>query len=518
MVYIPSEIKLCFLLGKPSNFSHSLVINLYFFENCAFCSRSRQCTSAKKYFPLIKKRGEKFHFKLLQESLDYLDIYKIFKTCIAQIHRIMVKKWIDKKKAYNFAVVHRSREDPLYYDNDANDAVLVPINNTNKKRSKKNIRLENKTELEEEVLKNEKNVRSNEGEAAFFGIPFDDSKYDYMKHLKPIKPSVNSVFIPKNAATVNKNSEGQFKLKLPQETLPSKEVKYDYQRQQGIPDEISGFKPDLNADVREALTALEDDAYLDDTQDQDDTDVFGILLNGKKQESLTLDQYNKLEEKEMQEKTDEWDLDDFNEDSGVQGEVSQGDNFDWEKDFKKFKQVQTSGKVGNGWNTDDEFDSDEGVESEEQDVVGELPNILNKESRSKSKKVKRKKGAMTDTSSYSMSSSALCRTEQLSIIDDRFDVMKKKYDRNDNDEEGEEQPFDFKNERSDFASMVDDFLDNYEQKGKRIVKKDKEVEKIRNAADTVSKSKLAQRRRRQKEKKGVFSLKGLSNDMGNLKI
>ena len=96
--------------------------------------------------------------------------------------------------------------------------------------------------------------------------------------------------------------------------------------------------------------------------------------------------------------------------------------------------------------------------------------------------------------------------------------MKKKYDRNDNNEEGEEQPFDFKNERSDFASMVDDFLDNYEQKGKRIVKKDKEVEKIRNAADTVSKSKLAQRRRRQKEKRGVSSLKGLSNDMGNLKI
>lgn len=430
----------------------------------------------------------------------------------------MVKKWIDKKKAYNFAVVHRSREDPLYYDNDANDAVLVPINNTNKKRSKKNIRLENKTELEEEVLKNEKNVRSNEGEAAFFGIPFDDSEYDYMKHLKPIKPSVNSVFIPKKATTVNKSNEGQFKLKLPQETLPSKEVKYDYQRQQGIPDEISGFKPDLNSDVREALTALEDDAYLDDTQDQDDTDVFGILLNGKKQESLTLDQYNKLEEKEMQEKTEEWDLDDFNEDSGVQGEVAQGDNFDWEKDFKKFKQVQASGKVGNGWNTDDEFDSDEGVESEEHDVVGELPNILNKERRSKSKKVKRKKGAMTDTSSYSMSSSALCRTEQLSIIDDRFDVMKKKYDRNDNNEEGEEQPFDFKNERSDFASMVDDFLDNYEQKGKRIVKKDKEVEKIRNAADTVSKSKLAQRRRRQKEKRGVSSLKGLSNDMVNLKI
>jgi len=431
----------------------------------------------------------------------------------------MVKKWIDKKKAFNFAVVHRSREDPLYYDSDANDAVLVPINSANKKRPKKNIRLEHKDELEKEVLKTEKNVRSNEGEAAFFGIPFDDSEYDYMKHLMPIKPSSNSVFIPKKSTSAGTDKdEGQFKLKLPQEALPSKEVKYDYQRQQGIPDEISGFKPNLNSDVREALVALEDDAYLDNSQDQDDMDVFGILLNGKKQKGLTLDQYNRLEEKELHQKADEWDLDDFNEDSGVQEEIAEGEGFNWEKDFKKFKQAQASGKVSNNWDSEDEFESEEDEEGEERDIIGELPSIQNNEKKSRAKKVKRKKGAMTDTSSYSMSSSALCRTEQLSIIDDRFDVMKKKYDHDNDDEEEQQQPFDFKNERSDFASMVDDFLDNYEQKGKRIVKKNKEVEKIRNAADTVSKSKLAQRRRRQRQNVGSSSLKGLREGVSNLKI
>ena len=47
-----------------------------------------------------------------------------------------------------------------------------------------------------------------------------------------------------------------------------------YQDQQNVPDAIAGFKPDMDPRLREALEALEDEAFV---QDGDDDDIFGEL-------------------------------------------------------------------------------------------------------------------------------------------------------------------------------------------------------------------------------------------------
>ncbi|OWB67298.1 hypothetical protein B5S30_g2655 [[Candida] boidinii] len=441
----------------------------------------------------------------------------------------MSKKWIDKKSAKTFALVHRAHEDPLYFSEEASDRVFVEIKKNNKTDA--NIRLETKDELESDLLNKikEGEIRKNEGEAAIYGITYDDSNYDYMQHLKPIGNSgTTGVFIPakENEDELKKNRKGEFKLKetqpegdrketkkiitdlLPEDMLPSKEtVKYDYQRQQNVPDEISGFKPNLDPDLIEALQALEDEDYLDQQYDNDDKDIFEELLSSNKK--------NNQQEQKDENNEDEWDIDNYEDEY----ENYDSDNFDWEKDFNKFK--KTNDKSQNDWDSDDEFDDDEGEEEEDGDVLGDLPDLSNSNAKSKNlkKKEKRKKGAKTDTSSYSMSSSALCRTEQMTIIDDRFDVTKEKYEQ---EEQDDYQPFDFNNEREDFAGMIDDFLDNYtlEKGGRRLVRKNEEIEKYRAAADSVSKGKLAAARKKKASAANSTpsSLRGLSNDVKNMKI
>ena len=46
--------------------------------------------------------------------------------------------------------------------------------------------MKNKSTLEKELGEQMHEIRNNEGEAALYGITFDDSKYDYMQHLKPM--------------------------------------------------------------------------------------------------------------------------------------------------------------------------------------------------------------------------------------------------------------------------------------------------------------------------------------------
>ncbi|KAH3668647.1 hypothetical protein OGAPHI_002401 [Ogataea philodendri] len=407
----------------------------------------------------------------------------------------MSKKWIDKKTAQSYALLHRAHEDPLYYNDEAGERVLVPID---KKKSAKE-RLETKQDLQKELDSKiaKGDIRQNEGEAALYGITYDDSQYDYMQHLKPIGEDKSGVFIAKE--------ERPKKVELPKELLPSEETeKYDYQRQQNIQDDIAGFKPDMNPDLREVLEALEDEAYIDPEQDVDNTDVFGTLLSGKAEV---------IDDKEYEEEYDEWDIDNYEDEYEEYDAAENEDDFDWEKDFSRFKKAQSQGKGPvNDWDSDDDFD-----EEEEEDEVAELPdmNTTGLKSKSAKKKQRRRKGAQTDTSSYSMSSSALCRTEQMTIIDDKFDVMKERYEV---EEEDDYEPFSFDNERQDLSAMVDDFLDNYtlEKGGRRVVKKDKELEELQKAADSVSRGKLALRRKQ--KAKGQSSFKGLTEDLKKLRM
>lgn len=388
-----------------------------------------------------------------------------------------------------FRLVHRSQQDPLYYDDSVPNTVLVPIEKAADKAKFRKARSAQVDQLASEKL------NDGEGQAALYGISYDDSEYNYLQHLKPIGQSKGAVFLAKDSEdqrSKHKNSKLAELLASENMLQTEEQIKYDYQRQQDIPDEIKGFKPNLNEDLREALTALEDENYLDEEQDVDEIDVFAQLLSeGKKQKELTLDEYDELNGNDdyygEYDDDDDWDLDNFDEDGAV-------DEGDWQKDFSKFKKKQ--GKVANDWDSDDDFSDDyddeqDGASEDEDDFVGDLPDVSKmKSSKSAKKKSKRSKGSKTDTSSYSMSSSAMARTEQMTIIDDKHDVLKEKYMAP--EEEEDYQPFDLESERDDLMDLVDDFLDNYqlENRNRRIVKKNQEAEKYRQAALEVTKTKV----------------------------
>jgi len=414
------------------------------------------------------------------------------------------RKWVDKKKGKTYQVVYRSHDDPLYHDQDASEHVLVEVQNPNNKKIKTKAQLE--AELKDEMGK----MRQNEGEAALYGITYDDSKYDYMQHLKPIGGDGEGVFIPKKGQEGDGKPKGiVFKddIELPEDVLPSKRtVKQTYQDQQNVPDEIAGFKPDMNPALREVLEALEDEAYVDETDD-----IFDDLLKGAAE----------VEEEDFEEQFDEWDLDNYEDEMAQYEEKDFAKDGDegWEADFRKYKAV-TKNKQ-NDWDSDDEFDEEDELEEEEVDDLPDLPNFsgASKSSAAANKKgskrrQRKKKGAMTDTSSFSMSSSALFRNEGLTLLDDKFEKVMKDFEEDDEEpEEEEHKPFKMENERVDFEDMLDDFLDNYEiEGGRRIVKKNEEKDRLQKAADSASKGKLAQRRRKENGNVGDIqgSLKNLS--------
>lgn len=451
----------------------------------------------------------------------------------------MARKKFDKKNAQTFSVVHRSHEDALYFDNDASKHVLVPAAQRQAKSStlsqlkarKAGKQTYSTQEIEETLGKDAvKAMRENEGLAAQYGIFFDDSKYDYMQHLKPIGGAGDSVFIEAAKAKEGpkKSIEDLIKDALPSEQ--SRKVTFD--DEENIPLELRKFNPDMDPRLREVLEALEDEAYVAEAEgngEVEDKDFLDLLQSGEvDDEEDFYDDYEGLD--------NDWDLDNYEdeyEDERYEEEyVEELDNpynegeapeegevppsaisNAWEKDFMKFKKA-TKNAV-NEWDSDNEFEDEE-----EGDVVGELP-LINKSTSGKKKlknKLRKKMGAMTDTSSFSMSSSALFRTEGLTLLDDRFEQLNRKFE----DEDPylkEQEEFDMSKERPDLEGMLDDFLDNYElgRGGRKLERKDEKRDAIREAADSVSKSKLAAKRQKEKQSSGS-ALDKLGGSFGKMKI
>ncbi|CAK9437653.1 uncharacterized protein LODBEIA_P20310 [Lodderomyces beijingensis] len=414
----------------------------------------------------------------------------------------MVRKF-DKKNATTYSVVHRAHDDARYFEEDASN-VLVPTAQTSRSTKKK---VFTKHDLENKL---KDKLRANEGMAAQYGITFDDSNYDYMQHLKPIGKSEDGVFIQAKGGPKVKQMSLEEALR---EQLPSDEKrKVARDLNQSIPDELKGFQPDMDPRLREVLEALDDEAYIEDVKvrarpgnhnDDDeegeeyDDDVFADLLKSGEVEDED-EFYGDGEE------YDEWDLDNYGDEYGVNYEQPQelegndNVNANWQQEFAQFKK-ETKNRE-NEWDSDDDFDNEEEEEEEETeetgDTLGELPNVKGS---SKSKtKLRKKKGAMTDTSSFSMSSSALYRTEGLSLLDDRYEQLHKKYTNNDEakaNASASHKTFNMKEERNDFEGMLDDFLDNYELEsgGRKLAKKDQEKAKLQAAANSVSRGKRAQK-------------------------
>lgn len=416
------------------------------------------------------------------------------------------RKRFDKKGAVTYSVVHRAHDDSLYYDNDASRHVLVATSESKPPRKKGYTA----ADLEQKLGSGETaQVRDNEGLAAQYGVFFDDSQYDYMQHLRPMGQTQDAVYVGKEdkeeTTTKTGNIEDLFRDQLPSETKRRAENVL-----QNIPVELQGFNPDLDPRLREVMEALEDEAYIEDEEVARaaylEKDVFAELLASGEVEDEDDFYYGSQAEE------DEWDMDNYDDiyakydgDDGQDIPYNDGEapedtmavpagaiDSSWQADFHKFK-TETKSQP-NEWDSDDDF---EGDSEEERDVLPDLPvsDKLNSKNVSKTKQ-RKKKGAMTDTSSFSMTSSALFRSEGLTLLDDRYEQLAKKYN---DDEEPEYRNFKMENERSDFDSMLDDFLDNYdlEKGGRRLVKKDQELKRLQEAADSVSKGKVASRRRKQ---------------------
>ncbi|XP_045540465.1 protein LTV1 homolog isoform X2 [Papilio machaon] len=166
------------------------------------------------------------------------------------------KKFIDRKKAVTFNLVHRSQRDPLIADETAPQRVLVPVNAVvpPKKEKDPDLTLEQRKE-----------------EQRKYGIYFDDD-YNYLQHLKDTK-EVTMVLQPKSSHkkkdkketdTENKEDTKEISetLKLPSSVFAS-EVEEDV----GMLNKAAsqGLCLDLDPEV---VAALDDDFDFEDPDNQ----------------------------------------------------------------------------------------------------------------------------------------------------------------------------------------------------------------------------------------------------------
>ncbi|TFY83434.1 hypothetical protein EWM64_g587 [Hericium alpestre] len=329
----------------------------------------------------------------------------------------------------HFQLVHRSQRDPLIHDPDASQHVLKPFVRENDKKGKSRAELEQ--DLSPSDLAHDA-ARPNVGEATLYGVYYDDTEYDYMQHLRPVRmqeEGVESVLI--EAPTVKK-SKGKDRdpitlRDIPSEALPStSELPRNYENQEAIPSSIAGFQPDMDPHLRQVLEALEDEAFVDDSLDEDFFWRAGL---------------RDVEQAE------------------AEVEVGAEEDESWEARFAAFKKAQKAGPVEDGA-------SDVDGDSEGGDTVGRLPEFSVVGGK------KRRKGT-SDASGYSMSSSSMFRNEGLRLVDDRFDQIEKEYASSDEDEDDladddSDSAPQLITTREDFDSMMNDFLENYEILGGKM--------------------------------------------------
>ncbi|KAK5165641.1 hypothetical protein LTR04_001151 [Oleoguttula sp. CCFEE 6159] len=358
------------------------------------------------------------------------------------------RRFIDKENATHFALVHRAQDDPLINDEDAPDMVFAEFSapNINKPSSSKKVK--ERSDLEEEFGMS---VRQNEGEAANYGVYYDDTEYDYMQHMRDLGAGGETYFV--EASSKQKRGKGKQKLEdalrevsidddgassagfsqasqrslMPEEMLPSEFVKKrTYQDQQNIPDALAGFQPDMDPRLREVLEALEDEAYVDD-----EDDIFKALA----EDGVEIDQSNweaaDWEDHEAVRDDDQgWESDDTVKpvaeykpsstvptdpshlpppsEAGAEGTSDNGDGA-WMAEFSKFKKdIKASKPLPPAART-------------QSSILTGMSSLTN------GGRHKKRKGAKTSTTNYSMTSSALARTEPLSLLDDRFDKIEEEY-------------------------------------------------------------------------------------------
>ncbi|EQB48703.1 low temperature viability protein [Colletotrichum gloeosporioides Cg-14] len=356
-------------------------------------------------------------------------------------------KWIDKKSAQHFTLVHRPQNDPLIHDENAPSMVLNPVAQRGGDKGK------HLSDLASDLGSDAASIRDNEGEAAEYGIYYDDTEYDYMQHMRDLNQGGGEAVWVEGSATANKGKgkqpqsledalrqmdlEHRSEAILDESVLPSKNLsRMNYQSQQNIPDAIAGFQPDMDPRLREVLEALEDEAFVDD----EDDDIFQQLARDNEE----------IDEYEFEEQYD------YDDDDGWESDATAKPK----KEYKEDGVPELEGKP-----------QAKAAPSELQSSIWTTTTMGGRK--------KKRKGALTNPSTYSMTSSSMVRTEQLTLLDARFDRIEEEY----TSEMGGDDMASVSEmstvssvtgpTRGDFDSIMDDFLGSYTKPGKRTNKKNK---------------------------------------------
>jgi len=299
--------------------------------------------------------------------------------------------------------------------------------------------------------------KPNEGQAAEHGIYYDDTEYDYMQHMRELGSGSGAVTWIEAPSAKQQQGKGKGKQKLedalrdmglgddtqseggaslassrsllPDDAFGSEFVKKtSYQDQQNIPDALAGFQPDMDPRLREALEALEDEAYVDD-----EDDIFAELAGGGEvdpsewedtlfedgEEPLNYEDDEGWESDHTIKPDDDEDLHklppatDPNNPSALPAPdavIPPSDPADgaWLAEFSKYKRDAKSKAPGA--------------------PSAQLSAAHTGLSSLASTRHKKRKGAKTSTTNYSMTSSALARTDTQTLLDDRFDKLLNSYE------------------------------------------------------------------------------------------
>ena len=300
------------------------------------------------------------------------------------------------------------------------------------------------------------------------------------------------------ASRDTRNLNGGFP-SLDEDLLPSQYLKKTtYQDQQDIPDALAGFKPDMDPRLREVLEALDDEAYVDDEEE-----IFGEIAKDGKEVSLA-----EFEDTDL--------LEDGTDDAGWETDETEKPTKEYkiENIASSLKPDDTDMLTENGLDRDNlggmappplpngaEESMDDTKDHGDGDWMREFSKYKHdKKAREKrlgaeipgssvitgtsmiSGRRKKRKGAKTSSTSYSMTSSSLARTEGLTLLDARFDKIEEKYAEDEMDMDDDNASIITGSSlassqapqlttRSDFDRIMDDFLGGYSMSGKKRVKK-----------------------------------------------
>ncbi|KAL5425514.1 hypothetical protein PMIN07_011890 [Paraphaeosphaeria minitans] len=454
------------------------------------------------------------------------------------------RRFIDKKDAINYRLVHRAQNDPRIHDENASSMVFAEIEGKNTRDNSEpagssrasqyssasrwttgtgrtgRSQIKSRKDLEPEFATD---VRKNEGEAASYGIFYDDSEYDYMQHMRDLNSGGGDAYFieakqPKKgkqkmdladalrAATLDdRQSDAGISMSssisraasdvFGEDLAPSEFVrKTTYQDQQNIPDAIAGFQPDMDPRLREVLEALDDEAYVENEEDffseltQDPAEV-----GQYEWEDQDFDDVGDAMDRFLEEEDPGWETDDTIKASSPKPKKeketieptdpatlpapeeapapAEAGSMDYMEDFKRFKSDAKSGKA-----------LKPAAPSDVQSSIMTGASALTAGGRKK-----KRKGALTNPSNYSMSSSALHRTEGLTLLDQRFDRIEEEYADDEFPDDasmvsgmskmsglsamsgmsGLSNMSEAPQLRSDFDSIMDDFLGTHTTVGKR---------------------------------------------------